>query len=379
MPPFEPVDPRVRFPDLEEEILAFWRETDVFRRSLEQRRDGPLWVFYEGPPTANGRPGLHHVESRTFKDVYPRFRTMTGHHVPRRGGWDCHGLPVELEVEKEIGTRTKRDIEAFGIEAFNERCRASVTRYVEQWERLTERIGFWVDLEDAYWTMDPAYIESVWWSLKQLHGRGLLFEADRITNHCPRCGTALSDAETALGYRQVEDPSVSIRFPIVEAVDPTLVGAALVGWTTTPWTLISNTGLGVDPGADYVELARGGDRLVVAAAAREREFPDATVVRTLRGADLVGARYQPPYANVEGAQRVVGVVFVPVDEGTGDVHMPPAFGADALVGGRREGWPIFKPVDAEGRFTDIAPAFVRGRFFKEADPVIIEDLRTRGV
>ena len=196
MPPFQPVDPRVRFPDLEEEILASWRAGDVFHRSLEQRRGGPLWVFYEGPPTANGRPGIHHVESRTFKDVYPRFRTMTGHYVPRKGGWDCHGLPVELEVEKEIGTKTKRDIVAFGIEAFNERSRASVTPYVEQWERLTERIGFWVDLDDAYWTMDPTYVESVWWSLKRLHDRGLLVEADRITNHCPRCGTALSDARS---------------------------------------------------------------------------------------------------------------------------------------------------------------------------------------
>ena len=379
MPPFEPVDPRVRFPDLEEQILASWRATDVFHRSLEQRRGGPLWVFYEGPPTANGRPGIHHVESRTFKDVYPRFRTMTGHYVPRKGGWDCHGLPVELEVEKEIGTTSKRDIEAFGIGAFNERCRASVTRYVEQWERLTERIGFWVDLEDAYWTMDATYVESVWWSLKRLHERGLLVEADRITNHCPRCGTALSDAETALGYRQVEDPSVSIRFPILEAADAALVGASLVGWTTTPWTLVSNTGIGVDPGAMYVELEHDGARLVVAAAAREREFPAARPVREFPGRDLVGARYEPPYPNVEGAHRVVGVDFVDVEDGTGVVHMAPAFGADDLVVGRREGWPTFKPVDAEGRFTDLAPAFIRGRFFKDADALIIEDLRARGV
>jgi isoleucyl-tRNA synthetase len=225
--------------------------------------------------------------------------------------------------------------------------------------------------------MDPTYVESVWWSLKRLHDRGLLVEADRITNHCPRCGTALSDAETALGYRQVEDPSVSIRFPIVEAAVPALVGASLVGWTTTPWTLISNTGVGVDPDATYVELDR--DRLVVAEAAREREFPGTAVVRSFPGRDLVGARYEPPYPNVEGAHRVVAVDFVSVEDGTGVVHMAPAFGAEDLVVGQREGWATFKPVDAEGRFTDLAPTFVRGLFFKEADPRIIEDLRARGV
>jgi isoleucyl-tRNA synthetase len=226
---FEPVDPKVRFPELEQRILTFWRETDVFHRQLELHEDDPLWVFYEGPPTANGRPGLHHTESRTFKDVYPRFKAMTGHHVPRKAGWDCHGLPVELEVEKEIGTRTKRDIERFGIAEFNRRCRESVSRYVDDWERLTERLGFWIDTDDAYWTMDTRYVESVWWSLKRLHERGLLFEADRIATYCPRCGTPLSDAEVAMGYEEVEDPSVYILFRIGEAEDPTLVGAALLG------------------------------------------------------------------------------------------------------------------------------------------------------
>ncbi len=376
---FEPVDPKVRFPELEQRILAFWREADVFHRQLEERRGRPLWVFYEGPPTANGRPGIHHTESRTFKDIYPRFRAMTGHYVPRKAGWDCHGLPVELEVEKEIGTKTKRDIEAFGIAEFNRRCRESVSRYVDEWEKVTERLGFWIDTDDAYWTMDTGYIESVWWSLKRLHERGLLFEADKVTTYCPRCGTALSDAETAMGYTEVEDPSVFVLFRILEADDPTSVGASLLGWTTTPWTLISNTGVAVAGDATYVEVDHEGDRLILAAALRERVLPGSTEVRSIAGRDLVGARYEPLYRNVEGAHRVVAADFVSLEDGTGVVHMAPAFGAEDLEVGRREGWPMFKPVDGEGRFTDEAPPFVRGRFFKDADPPITDDLRERGL
>ena len=261
---FEPVDQKANFPELERAVLAFWREADVFHRQLEQRRGGPLWIFYEGPPTANGQPAIHHTESRTFKDVYPRFRAMTGHFVPRKAGWDCHGLPVELEVEKEIGTKSKRDIEAFGVAEFNRLCRESVQRYVGEFERQTERLGFWIDTDDAYWTMDPDYIESVWWSLKQLHGRGLLFQDDRITTYCPRCGTPLSDAEVAMGYADVEDPSVFVKFTVVESPHPELVGAHLLGWTTTPWTLISNTGVAVAPQAMYVMVEHEGERYVLA-------------------------------------------------------------------------------------------------------------------
>ncbi len=377
---FEPVDAKVSFPQLEWRILERWRRTDVFHRSLELRENAPEWIFYEGPPTANGRPGLHHTESRTFKDVYPRFRTMTGHRVPRKAGWDCHGLPVELEVEKEIGTKTKRDIEAFGVEEFNRRCRGSVTRYVDDWERLTERLGFWIDTADAYWTMSTEYVESVWWSLKELHRKGLLYEADRVTAYCPRCGTALSDAEVAMGYAQVVDPSVYITFEIVEAPDPSLVGAALLGWTTTPWTLISNTGIAVSAPATYVVVEQDGRRLVVAKARRETVLPDARVVGEPRsGASLVGIRYAPLYPNVEGAHRVVDAGFVSLEDGTGIVHLAPAFGPGDLEIGRREGWPTFKPIDAEGVFTEEAPAFVHGLPFKDADAPIIEDLRSRGL
>ena len=377
---FEPVDPKVNFPELERRILEFWRDRDVFDRSLELRKDDPLWVFSEGPPTANGKPGIHHVEPRTFKDVYPRFKTMTGHFVPRKGGWDCHGLPVELEVEKEIGTTSKRDIEAFGIAEFNQLCRESVGRYVDDFERLTERIGFWIDMSDAYWTMNTEYIESVWWSLKQLHQRGLLVESDKVTAYCPRCGTALSDAEVAMGYQTVEDPSVFIRFPVLEARDESLVGASLLGWTTTPWTLPSNEGLAVDADAPYVVVERDGERLVLGEALRERVLgADGEVVATRPGSDLVGIRYRPPYENVEGAHVVVAGGFVSMGDGTGIVHMAPAFGPEDLAVGRAQGWPIFKPVDDTGRFNDLAPAFVRGVFVKEADLKIIEDLTERGV
>ncbi len=377
---FEPVDPKASLPEQEAKVLAFWREADVFHRQLERRKEGPLWVFYEGPPTANGKPGIHHTEPRTFKDVYPRYRAMTGHYVPRKAGWDCHGLPVELEVEKEIGTKNKRDIEAFGIAEFNRLCRESVLRYVDDFERLTERLGFWIDLSDAYWTMDTEYIESVWWSLKQLHERGLLYQDHRVTWYCPRCGTALSDHETAQGYELVEDPSVYVLFRIVDAPDPSLAGAAAIGWTTTPWTLVSNEGLAVSADALYVVVDHDGERLVLAEALKDAVLPDDPVAAgPLPGRSLDGLRYEPLYPNVEGAHRIVLADFVSLEEGTGIVHMAPAFGPEDLEIGRREAWPTFQPLDGEGRFTAEAPEFVRGLFFKDADPPITEDLRERGL
>ncbi|HEX4941799.1 MAG TPA: isoleucine--tRNA ligase, partial [Actinomycetota bacterium] len=378
-PRFRPVDPKVRFPELEERILGFWDDADVFRRSIAQREGAPEWVFYDGPPTANAKPHIGHALTRTFKDVFPRYRTMTGHLVHRKAGWDCHGLPVEIEVEKEIGTSGKRDIEAFGVAAFNERCRVSVQRYVNDWEQLTRRIGFWIDMDDAYWTMDPAYIESVWWSLKRLHERGLLVEADKVTAYCPRCGTALSDAEVALGYETVEDPSVYVRFPIVEAADPDLVGVSLLVWTTTPWTLPSNAGVAVDATASYVVAEREGDRVIVAEPLADPALGQGWTVRsTMEGERLVGARYQPPYPNVESAHTVVSGSFVQMSDGTGIVHLAPAFGPEDLEVGRAQGWPVFKPVGDDGRFTDLAPAFIRGLFVKDADPAIIEELEARG-
>jgi isoleucyl-tRNA synthetase len=378
---YEPVDPRADFPALERDILAFWRDHDVFRRSLRAREGRPEWVFYDGPPTANNRPHIGHVEARTFKDLYPRFRTMTGHYVNRKAGWDCHGLPVEVEVEKTIGTRSKRDIEEFGVAEFVRLCRESVQRYVEDWKRVSERMGFWIDMDDAYWTMDPAYVESVWWALKTLFERGLLFEDDKSVAYCPRCGTALSDAEVALGYATVEDPSVFVKLPIIESPNrPDLVGSSLVVWTTTPWTLVSNLGVAVAPSETYVRAELDGESLIVA----DRLLPvlgDSAVTRdTMDGAALVGARYEPPYENLDGnTHRVAAADFVSMEEGTGLVHIAPGFGSEDLALGRREGWPAYRPLDDDARFTDqVGVGFVRGLFVKDADPKIIEDLQERG-
>ncbi len=378
---YEPVDTKVDLPALDRRILEFWRDRRVFERSMEQREGSPEWVFYDGPPTANGRPHIGHAEARTFKDLYPRYRTMTGHYVLRKAGWDCHGLPVELEVEKEIGTRNKRDIEAFGIAEFNRRCRESVVRYVDDWKELVERIGHWIDMDDPYWTMSTDYVESVWWSLKTLFEQGLLFQDDKSVAYCPRCGTGLSDHEVALGYEKVVDPSVFVKFRVTEPSTPAVGGAAILAWTTTPWTLPSNEGLAVDEGESYVVVDHDGERLVVAAALKEAVLgPDAPVVETLPGRALVGTRYEPLYPNVDGdAQRVVAADFVVMNEGTGVVHIAPGFGADDLELGRREGWPTFNPVDDFGRFNDRAPEFVRGMFVKDADPPITEDLRRRGL
>ncbi|MGZ6791611.1 MAG: class I tRNA ligase family protein, partial [Mycobacteriales bacterium] len=254
---------QVDLPALEHEVLARWERDRVFARSLEQTRDGEPWVFYEGPPTANGKPGTHHVEARVFKDLFPRFRTMQGRHVPRKAGWDCHGLPVELAVEKELGFSGKGDIEAYGIAEFNAKCRESVMRHVGQFEDMTRRMGYWVDTDGAYRTMDPGYIESVWWSLKQIYDKGLLVQDHRVAPYCPRCGTGLSDHEVAQGYQTVVDPSVYVRFPVTSGPLQAL-GAALLVWTTTPWTLVSNTAVAVHPTVTYVVARTATEVLVVA-------------------------------------------------------------------------------------------------------------------
>ncbi|MFA9445430.1 isoleucine--tRNA ligase [Egicoccus sp. AB-alg6-2] len=377
-------------PRLEEAVLERWRELDVFARSLRQRADGPVWTFYEGPPTANGRPGTHHVEARTFKDIFPRYRTMKGDFVRRKGGWDCHGLPVELEVEKELGLNSKADIEAYGIEKFNAHCRDSVLRYVDVWERLTERIGFWIDTDDPYRTMDATYVDSLWWGLKELWDRELIFEDFRVAPYCGRCGTALSDAEVAQGYQQIDDPSVYVRFPVLDGplADE---GAALVVWTTTPWTLPSNTACAVGPDVRYQLVRSNGELLVLAAdlvdavlgadaSADGEQGPGHEVVRELTADDLVGLHYEAPFTIVapdEGQdwRVVVAADFVTTTDGSGIVHLAPAFGADDMEIGRANGLPVLNPVDREGRFT-VGPW--AGTFVKDADPAIIEALTASG-
>ncbi|HEU5421585.1 MAG TPA: isoleucine--tRNA ligase [Streptosporangiaceae bacterium] len=386
--PFPELPGSVDLPALERDILRRWADGKVFRRSLEQTAGGERWIFYEGPPTANGMPGVHHIEARVFKDAFPRFKTMQGYHVPRRAGWDCHGLPVEVAVEKELGLTAKRDIEAYGIAAFNARCRESVLRHVDAFAELTRRMGYWIDLSTAYKTMDPAYIESVWWSLQQIYRQGLLVRDHRISPYCPRCGTPLSDHEMGQPdvYRTVTDPSVIVRFPLRDLPPggrAELRGADLLVWTTTPWTLVSNTAVAVHPGEVYAVARRAGhgDRVVVADNLAARVLGEGWhVTARMRGSELAGATYQPPFSLVEvaGAHRVVPASFVTTQDGTGLVHLAPAFGADDLAAGREHGLPVVNPVRPDGRFDEGLP-LVGGLFFKAADRPLIRDLDDRGL
>ncbi|MFL6137633.1 MAG: isoleucine--tRNA ligase [Frankiaceae bacterium] len=374
---------QVDLPALERTVLERWRDGKVFERSLAATDGGPLWVFYEGPPTANGKPGTHHVEARAFKDLFPRFRTMKGYHVPRRGGWDCHGLPVELAVEKELGFSGKQDIEAYGVAEFNAKCRESVQRFVSEWEDMSRRMGYWADLDGAYWTMSDEYVESVWWSLKTIFEAGLLVQDHRVTPYCPRCGTGLSDHEVAQGYLTVTDPSVYVRFPVESG--PWAGKASLLVWTTTPWTLISNTAVAVHPDVTYAVVRAGDETLVIAEPLLGAVLGEAPyeVLATMPGRELERTAYRRPFDVVafpEGSSaHYVGVAdYVTTEDGTGLVHQAPAFGADDLAVARRYGLPVVNPVRPDGRFDEHLP-LVGGLFFKAADPVIVDDLRHRGL
>ncbi len=376
--PFDPVDPRLDLVALEERVLAQWREHDVFAESLRRRADAPEWVFYEGPPTANGRPGIHHVWARLFKDIYPRFHTMRGKYVARKAGWDCHGLPVEVEVEKELGFSGKPQIEDYGIEAFNRRCRESVQRYVEDWSSMTSRIGMWLDLSDAYTTMSNPFIESVWWQFHEMWDKGLIYEGSKVVPYCGRCGTALSSHELGQpgAYQDVTEDSVYVRFPVIDADFDLLV------WTTTPWTLVSNVGAAVGPDVPYVRIRVGEGRDLVLAANRvEALFGEqATIVAELGAADLVDLRYERPFdwLPAEGdGWRVVAADFVTVDDGSGIVHLAPAFGEIDREVGEAAGLPMLNPVNAQARFDESVP-LVAGRFVKDADATLIDELRAGG-
>jgi isoleucyl-tRNA synthetase len=389
MPGFHPVDPRQSFPELEERVLARWRERDVFNRSLANREDAEVWSFYEGPPTANGRPGSHHVLSRVFKDVYPRYRTMRGYRVPRKAGWDCHGLPVELEVEKELGIGSKQEIEEYGIGKFNQRCRESVFEYVEEWNRLTERIGFWIDLDDPYVTLDNDYIESVWWSLRKLWDDERLYEGHKVVPYCPRCGTALSSHEVALGYQDVEDPSIYVRFPLL-GEDGADAGESLLVWTTTPWTLPGNEAVAVGPDVAYVRARADGETLILAEALVERVLgEDAEIGDRFPGAELVGRHYKGPVFALSdrepGSFPVLAGDFVTTKDGTGLVHIAPAFGEDDYAVAAENGIfeptdhaSLYNPVGLDGRFDRRVVGF-EGKFVKgpEVTAALIDNLRQR--
>jgi isoleucyl-tRNA synthetase len=377
---YQPVPGQVDLPALDHEVLRFWHADNVFARSLAQTEGRPEWIFYEGPPTANGMPGTHHIEARVFKDVFPRYRTMKGFHVPRKAGWDCHGLPVELAVEKELGFSGKQDIEAYGIAEFNARCRDSVTRHTDAFAQLTERMGYWVDLDDAYRTMDPEYVESVWWSLKQIFDKGLLVEDFRVAPWCPRDQTALSDHELAQGYENDVDPSVYVRFPLLSG--PLAGQASLLVWTTTPWTLVSNTAVAVHPDVTYVVATDGVEQLVVAEALVESALGTGWTPTgvSFAGKELERWTYRRPFdlVDVPDAHLVILAGYVTTESGTGLVHQAPAFGADDLATCRAYGLPMVNPVRPDGTFEpDVAQ--VGGTFFKDADALLVDDLRERGL
>ena len=358
-------------------MLERWRERDVFHESIRRREGAPPFIFYEGPPTANGRPGSHHVLARVFKDVFPRYQTMRGHYVPRKGGWDCHGLPVELEVEKELGFHSKHDIERYGVAEFNAKCRESVLRYIDEWNELTERIGFWLDTDDAYYTLANEYVESVWWSLKQVWEKGLLVEGNRVVPYCTRCGTALSSHELAQGYKPVTDPSVYVRFPLTG--EP---GVSLLAWTTMPWTLVPHAAIAVDPDATYVRVRVGEESLILAEALVERVLgEDAEVERSMPGSELLGLRYEPPFPYIadygERGHTVLPGDFVSMEDGTGVVHTGAAFGEDDFRLATDNGLTIHNPVRPDGTFDERTGPF-SGMYVRAADAHIVEALREAG-
>ncbi len=382
---FRAVDPKQSFPELELGVLASWRDTDLFRRSLENRAGAETWSFYEGPPTANGRPGSHHVLSRVFKDIYPRYKTMCGFRVPRKAGWDCHGLPVELEIERELGLASKEEIEAFGIAEFNQRCRESVFRYIEDWNALTERIGFWIDLDEPYYTLDNEYIESVWWALRRIWDDDRLYEGHKVVPYCPRCGTALSSHEVAQGYHDVEDPSVYVKLPVRDSLpdgSPLERSDQLLVWTTTPWTLISNAAVAAGPEIEYARVKLGGEVFVLAAALVEKVLGDGVeVLDRFKGEALADSAYEPPFDYITDygprGHTVLLADFVSTDEGTGLVHTAIAFGEDDFRLGEKYGITLQNPVRSDGRFDERVTEFA-GRFVKEADPDIVAALEDKG-
>ncbi|MFT3888652.1 MAG: isoleucine--tRNA ligase [Arachnia sp.] len=380
-PGYRAVPAQVDFPALEHEILELWAQQSTFEASLAATSDGEPWTFYEGPPTANGMPGTHHIEARVFKDLFPRFKTMQGRHVERKAGWDCHGLPVELAVEKELGFSGKQDIEAFGVGAFNAKCRDSVLRHVDAFTELTERMGYWVNLDDAYVTMSTPYVESVWWGLKQIFDKGLLEEDYRVAPYCPRCGTTLSDHELAQGYEDVTDPSVYVRFPLTSG--PHAGTADLLVWTTTPWTLVSNTAVAAHPEVTYRLATHPEQRpVIVAEPLAEKVLGEEwTLTDSFLGSEMESWTYQRPFELVEfpaPAHVVVLATYVTTEDGTGLVHQAPAFGEDDMAVCRRYGLPFVNPIRPDGTFEE-SVGLVGGQFFKAADAPLVKDLEERGL
>ena len=380
---FREVGGRYDGPALEKEVLEFWEARGIFEKSLKQSEGRPRFSFNEGPPTANGRPGIHHVLARSFKDIYPRYKTMRGFHAPRKGGWDTHGLPVEHEIEKQLGIFDKKEIEAkVGVAEFNRRCRESVMAYISDWERMTRRMGYWVNLDEAYYTLNNDYIESVWNLLKTIWDKGLIYQGYKVVPYDPRIGATLSSHEVAQGYREVDDPSVTVRFRLEGKDD-----ASFLVWTTTPWTLPANLLLAVGADIDYARVSCDGEECILAKARVEALFGEREykVLGVQKGSELAGMRYRRPfdYLQVEQVEkadafRVVTADFVDVEDGSGIVHVAPAYGVDDLALGKREGMPVMHAVGLDGCFTAEVPP-VAGKFFKKADAPLTKILKERGL
>jgi isoleucyl-tRNA synthetase len=376
------------FPAQEEQVLNYWKENKIFQKTLAKNKNKKPYVFFEGPPTANGKPGLHHVEARSFKDLICRFKTMEGYLVNRKGGWDTHGLPVELEVEKQLGFTNKGDIEKYGIANFNTKAQESVWKYLSDWQNLTERMGYFIDMADPYITYSLPYMESVWWILKSIYDKGLIYHGHKIGPYCPRCGTTLSSHELAQGYQTVHDPSIFVKFYLKDF--PQIKGyrkSALLVWTTTPWTLPANLAVGANEELEYNEwLVR--DEVIISLhdlPSQEGETEKPKLIGKISGEKLIGAKYVPiyPIKNVEAkdAYTVLSANFISEIEGTGLVHLAPSYGEDDFKIGQKYNLPIIVNLDGEGKFNS-APRelpIILGKFFKEADPLILKDLKERGL
>ena len=374
---FKKVEPTMNFVPIEEKVLDFWNKEEIFKKSIENRKDAPNYVFYEGPPTANGMPHAGHVLTRVIKDLIPRYKTMTGYRVDRKAGWDTHGLPVELEVEKQLGISGKPQIESYGVENFIKKCKESVFTYENEWRKMTERVGFWIDMDNPYVTYHNTYIESVWWALKEIWKKGLLYKGNKVVPYCPRCGTSLSSHEVAQGYKEVEDPSVFVKFPVAGKED-----TYFLVWTTTPWTLPSNAALAVKDNYTYVLVEQNGEKYILAEGRLEVLDGEYKILDRFAGKELASLKYEPIFPffekEKERAFYVVTADFVTLEDGTGIVHIAPAFGEDDSRIGHEYGLPTLQPVDTQGRFTEEVVPWA-GIFVKDADKGIIKDLKNRNI
>ena len=367
------------YPNAEIDILKEWKEKQVFQKSISSRSEGIPFNFYEGPPTANGKPGIHHVMARTVKDLFCRYKTLKGYKVERKAGWDTHGLPVEIEVEKALGLAGRSQVEEYGIAKYNAECRSSVLKYKDLWDELTDRMGYWVDQENPYITFENDYIESIWWALSELYKKGLLYKGYKIQWYSPGNGTVLSSHEVSLGYKNTQDPSIYVMFR-----KPDEEKTYYLAWTTTPWTTISNMALTINPKLDYVKLAHDDNNYIVAKDCVERVFgEEVTIIEEFKGKELLGKKYLPifDYAlqeyNIEQAWKIIPASYVTIDDGTGIVHTAPAYGADDFEACAKAQIPMFNPIDRDGCFTDQVPEF-KGQWFKEADKGIVKAIKKKG-